>query len=124
MQEGRYELVSLPTTCNEHFRRVSMHGTRIELLERQAEAIGLPLEKMFVGQRSSNAEYLENLTRHLFANKARGVSSCVFGDFFLEDLRRWREEKLAKVGLAGVFPIWKRIPESSLANSWRKVSDR
>jgi len=47
MQEGRYEVVSLLTTCNEHFQRVSMHGVRLDLLERQAEAIGLPLQKMF-----------------------------------------------------------------------------
>jgi len=53
MQESSYEVVSLLTTCNEHFQRVSMHGVRLELLERQAEAIGLPLQKMFVSQRSA-----------------------------------------------------------------------
>jgi len=108
MQEGRYEAVSLLTTCNEHFQRVSMHGVRLELLDRQAQAVGLPLQKMFVSQRSSNEEYLQNLTRHLLAYKAQGVSSFVFGDIFLEDLKRWREENLAKLGLRGIFPIWKR----------------
>ena len=108
MQEGRYEVVSLLTTCNEHFRRVSMHGVRLELLERQAEAIGLPLQKMFVSQRSSNEEYLQELTERLLACKAQGVTSFVFGDIFLEDLKRWREDNLAKLGLRGVFPIWKR----------------
>src|SRR6266436_5652972 len=53
LQDDRYEIVSLLTTCNEHFQRVSMHGVRLELLERQAEAIGLPLQKMFVSQRSA-----------------------------------------------------------------------
>jgi uncharacterized protein (TIGR00290 family) len=108
MQEGRYEVVSLLTTCNEHFQRVSMHGVRLELLERQAQAVGLPLQKMFVSQRSSNQEYLQNLTRHLLAYKAQGISSFVFGDIFLADLKRWREENLAKLGLRGIFPIWKR----------------
>ncbi len=108
MQEGRYEVVSLLTTCNEHFQRVSMHGVRLELLEKQAEAIGLPLQKMFVSQRSSNEEYLQKLTERLLACKAQGVTSFVFGDIFLEDLKRWREDNLAKLGLRGVFPIWKR----------------
>ena len=108
MQESRYEVVSLLTTCNEHFQRVSMHGVRLELLERQAEAIGLPLQKMFVSQRSSNEEYLQRLTGHLLAYKAQGVTSFVFGDIFLEDLKRWREDNLAKLGLRGIFPIWKR----------------
>jgi uncharacterized protein (TIGR00290 family) len=105
--EGRYDVVSLLTTCNEHFQRVSMHGVRVELLEQQARAIGLPLEKMFVSQRGSNEEYVEKLKRHLLACKAQGVTRFAFGDIFLEDLKRWREENLAQLDLRGVFPIWK-----------------
>lgn len=104
---GRYEVVSLLTTCNEHFQRVSMHGVRLELLEAQAEAIGLPLEKVFVSQRGSNEEYQEKMSVCLRAHQARGVAGCAFGDIFLEDLRRWREDNLARVGLTGVFPLWK-----------------
>jgi uncharacterized protein (TIGR00290 family) len=107
-QADRYEVVSLLTTCNEHFQRVSMHGVRLELLESQAEAIGLPLEKMFVSRRSSNEEYVEKLSGYLLAHKARGVTSFAFGDIFLEDLKRWREDHLARLGLRGIFPIWKR----------------
>jgi uncharacterized protein (TIGR00290 family) len=107
LREGRYEVVSLLTTCNEHFQRVSMHGVRLELLERQAAAIGLPLEKIFVSQRSSNEEYQQKMSACLSAYKARGVTGCAFGDIFLEDLKRWREENLAGIGMRGVFPIWK-----------------
>jgi uncharacterized protein (TIGR00290 family) len=107
LQDDRYEVVSLLTTCNEHFQRVSMHGVRLELLEKQAETIGLPLDKMFVSQRSSNDEYLQKLTTHLLAHKTCGVTGFVFGDIFLEDLKRWREENLAGIGLRGLFPIWK-----------------
>lgn len=106
-QDDRYEIVSLLTTCNEYFQRVSMHGVRLELLERQAEAIGLPLEKVFVSQRSSNEEYQEKMSACLLAHKVCGVTACAFGDIFLEDLKRWREENLARVGLRGIFPIWK-----------------
>jgi len=105
--DERYEVVSLLTTCNEHFQRVSMHGVRLELLEAQAKAIGLPLEKIFVSQRSSNEEYQQKMSDCLLAHKACDVVGCAFGDIFLEDLRRWREDNLAKVGLRGIFPIWK-----------------
>ena len=104
--EARYDVVALLTTCNEHFQRVSMHGVRVELLEQQARAIGLPLEKMFVSQRGSNAEYTEKMKESLLAYKAQGVTGFAFGDIFLEDLKRWREENLALAGMRGVFPIW------------------
>jgi uncharacterized protein (TIGR00290 family) len=107
LREGQHEVVCLLTTCNEHFQRVSMHGVRLELLERQAEAIGLPLEKIFVSQRSSNEEYQQRMSACLSAHKAQGVTGCAFGDIFLEDLKRWREENLAKMGMRGIFPIWK-----------------
>src|SRR5258708_9512042 len=107
LQDDRCEVAALLTTCNEHFQRVSMHGVRLELLEQQAAAIGLPLEKVFVSQRSSNDEYQEKMSGCLLGHKARGVTSAVFGDIFLEDLRRWREENLARIGLRGLFPIWK-----------------
>ncbi len=107
LQDDRYEVTMLLTTCNEHFQRVSMHGVRLELLEQQAAAIGLPLEKVFVSQRSSNEEYQQKMSTCLLAHKARGVTGCVFGDIFLEDLKRWREENLARVGLHGIFPLWK-----------------
>jgi len=108
LQDEDYQVVSLLTTCNEHFQRVSMNGVRFELLEKQANAIGLPLQKMFVSQRSSNEEYLQRLTERLLAYKEQGATRFAFGDIFLEDLKRWREENLAKLGLHGVFPIWKR----------------
>jgi uncharacterized protein (TIGR00290 family) len=105
---GEYEVVCLLTTLNERFQRISMHGVRRELLEKQAEAIGLPLEKIFVSDRSSNDEYEEKMRAFLLEYKARGVERVIFGDIFLEDLRRWREANLAKVGMTGVFPLWKR----------------
>jgi uncharacterized protein (TIGR00290 family) len=107
LQDERYEVVTLLTTCNEHFQRVSMHGVRVELLEQQAAATGLPLEKVFVSQRSSNEEYEQEMSACLRAYKTRGVTACAFGDIFLEDLRRWREANLARAGLRGIFPLWK-----------------
>ena len=107
LSDDHYEVVSLLTTCNEHFQRVSMHGVRLELLDAQAAAIGLPLEKIFVSQRSSNEEYQQKMSACLAAHRARGVTACAFGDIFLEDLKRWRDENLARVGLRGIYPVWK-----------------
>jgi uncharacterized protein (TIGR00290 family) len=107
LNDASYEVVALLTTCNEHFERVSMHGVRMALLDRQAQAIGLSLEKVFVSRQSSNEEYQKKMSDCLLAYKARGVTGCVFGDIFLEDLRLWREQNLALVGLRGIFPLWK-----------------
>ncbi|MFN2527424.1 MAG: diphthine--ammonia ligase [Candidatus Baltobacteraceae bacterium] len=107
MQDDRYEVVSLLTTCNAKFQRISMHGVRIGLGEEQARSIGLPLEIIFLSERGSNEEYQQKMTQSLLAYKARGITAVAFGDIFLEDLKAWREENLAKVGLRGIFPLWK-----------------
>lgn len=106
LQDDRYTIVSLLTTVNERFARVSMHGVRLELAQAQARAIGLPLDVVFVNG-SSNDEYERNMSAHLLAHKEHGVSSVAFGDIFLEDLRRRREEKLIRIGMCGLFPLWK-----------------
>lgn len=106
-QDDRFEIVSLLTTCNERFQRVSMHGVRLELLEAQARSIGLPLEKVFVGEGSTNDEYERRMGTSLRAFKVRGVTTCVFGDIFLEDLKCYREANLAKIGMRACFPLWK-----------------
>lgn len=106
LHDERYQVVSLLTTCNRDFRRVSMHGVRIELLDAQAESIGLPLEKVFIETHSTNESYEHAMEACLTEYQRRGVTACAFGDVFLEDLRQWREANLARVGLRGIFPLW------------------
>lgn len=108
LKSGRYEVLCLLTTVNEEYQRVSMHGVRTSLLEQQAEAIGLPLEKVFVSRGGSNTEYEERMSAALLKYKALGAETVIFGDIFLEDLRRWREDNLAKIGMKALFPLWKR----------------
>jgi uncharacterized protein (TIGR00290 family) len=108
MRDERYDVVSLLTTCSREYERVSMHGVRIELARAQARAIGLPIETMYVGASSTNGEYERAMGEHLRAYQAQGVTAMIFGDIFLEDLRIWREEKLATAGMRGIFPLWKR----------------
>ena len=103
-----YEIAALLTTVTEGYDRISMHGVRRVLLEQQAQALGLPLEKVFISKKSSNKEYESKMGTALEKYSALGVSSVVFGDIFLEDLRKYRESNLAKIDMKGLFPIWKR----------------
>lgn len=103
-----YEIVTLLTSITEGFDRISMHGVRNALLERQGEPLGLPVEKVYIRRCASNEEYESKMKDRLMHYRRRGVSSVVFGDIFLEDVRNYREENLSKVGMRGFFPLWKR----------------
>jgi uncharacterized protein (TIGR00290 family) len=103
---GEFKVTALITTISKEYKRVSMHGVREELVEAQARALQLPLDKMYVGPDSSNATYVAALRQTLDAWRERGVKRAVFGDIFLADLRQWRETLLAELGMTGVFPLW------------------
>jgi diphthamide synthase (EF-2-diphthine--ammonia ligase) len=99
------------TSISEDYRRISHHGVREDLLEQQAEAIGMPLEKIYLPsgrfQPCTNEIYEQIMGDVMAKFCARGVRTVAFGDLFLEDLRAWREANLTKAGMHGVFPIWK-----------------
>ena len=103
-----YEIVSLLTTVTEDYGRVSMHGFRTKLLEAQAASLSLPLTKIKISKEATNDEY-ENLMRKTLTEFQReGLHSVVFGDIFLEDLKKYREDKLAQIDMGAIFPIWKK----------------
>ena len=105
---GAYEVLALLTTVTEQYDRVSMHGVRTALLERQADSLGLPLEKVYIGANASNEEYEARMRDKLAYYQVREVSSVAFGDLFLEDVRQYREENLSRVGMRGLFSLWRR----------------
>ena len=107
-KNGGYEVAALLTTVTEDYDRISMHGVRRELLEAQAVSLGLPLEQVLIASHSSNEEYESKMRAALERYKAEGVTSVAFGDIFLEELRRYREDNLARIGMKGLFPLWKR----------------
>lgn len=107
MTEG-YEIAALLTTVTEDYDRVSMHGVRAAVLELQAESLRLPLDKVYIPRDSSNEEYEATMRDKLMLYRSQGVSCVVFGDIFLEDVRKYREENLARVGMKGIFPLWRR----------------
>jgi len=102
------EVVALLTTVTEGYDRISMHGVRRILLERQAAALGLPLEIVTIPPQCVNTEYESRMEAMLLTWKNRGVTDVAFGDIFLQDLREYREKNLARVGMNALFPVWLR----------------
>lgn len=102
------DLVGLITTVTADFNRVSMHGVREELLDAQVASLGLPCRKIWIPSPCSNEVYEREMARALTDAKSSGVTQVVFGDLFLQDIRSYREARLAELGLQGVFPLWMR----------------
>ncbi len=105
---GEYDVVGLLTTVTQDGERVDMHDTRCTLIEKQAQSLGLPWEKVSISSHTSNADYEPNLVETLRRYKASGVTSIVFGDIFREDLRKYRSVNCARLGLKAAFPLWHR----------------
>jgi uncharacterized protein (TIGR00290 family) len=108
------ELVGLLTTFNEAVDRVAMHAVRREIVETQAKAAGLPLWPVHIPSPCPNEIYEERMRKAMTDAKASGVTHVAFGDLFLEDIRRYREERLAPIGIEPLFPLWGR-PTAALA---------
>jgi uncharacterized protein (TIGR00290 family) len=111
---GDYDVVGALTTVSETFSRVSMHGVRNELLTAQLEAVGLAPTLVHIPFPCPNDVYESRMETTLAAAKASGVTHVIFGDLFLEDVRVYREQKLAGSGITPVFPLWQR-PTAALA---------
>jgi uncharacterized protein (TIGR00290 family) len=112
LRDERYEVVGLLTSVAAEYKRISHHGVREELLELQADAIGLPLDRLYLPSSSglpcANERYEELMRDALQKYCDKGVMLVAHGDIFLEDLRAYRERNLAKLEMRGVFPLWKR----------------
>jgi uncharacterized protein (TIGR00290 family) len=103
-----FEVTALLTTINQDASRVAMHAVRETLLEAQAEGAGLPLVKVPIPARCSNANYETAMGAAMARACAEGVLHVAFGDLFLADIRKYREEKLHAAGMTPLFPIWGR----------------
>lgn len=107
MTQGNWE-ITLLTTITEKYERVSMHGVREYLVERQARSLGLVLEKVYITPGCTNEEYGRKMEEVMTRYKMLGIRKVAFGDIFLEDVKKYREENLKKAGLEAVFPLWGR----------------
>lgn len=108
LQAKEFEVRSLMTTLNTHTDRISMHGVRRELLEAQAISIGIPLKKIMLPESPSMEDYEKIMSGTMSELKNEGIETSIFGDIFLEDLRKYREDKLKEIGMTGHFPLWQR----------------
>jgi uncharacterized protein (TIGR00290 family) len=115
-QSGEYEIVGALTTVTETFGRVSMHGVREELLRAQLEAAGIPPRIVPIPYSCPNEVYEARMGTALSQANTEGVTHVIFGDLFLEDVRAYREAKMAGTGIAPVFPLWGR-PTEALARA-------
>lgn len=104
----------LVTTVNTDFNRVSMHGLPISLLEKQAESLQLPLCQIPLRGNVSMQVYDKTMQKHVSQLKAEGFTHSVFGDIFLEDLKKYREEQLKRQTVKPLFPLWKKNTKTLL----------
>jgi len=113
-QDEAVEIGGLLTTMNEEFDRVAMHAVRRRLVEAQAEAAGVPLRTVPLPWPCTNDEYESRMRAAVSQAVSEGFTHVAFGDLFLEDVRKYREDRLAGTGLTPLFPIW-GIPTDQLA---------
>ena len=108
LRREQLEPEALITTVTESYERISMHGVRRELLARQAEVLGLPLVEVVIPPACVNDVYEARMAEAFAAPTLSSVEAVAFGDLFLEDVRAYREERLAAGGKRGIFPLWGR----------------
>ncbi len=113
---AQLDVIGLLTTITDRFQRVSMHGVRESVLEAQAVAAGLPLYRVSIPSPCPNDVYEAKMGAMVQRLRVDGVTHFVFGDLYLEDIRRYRETRLAGTGLTPVFPLWGR-PTGELART-------
>lgn len=107
-QQDKYKVTHLLTTLSEEHNRVFMHGVREKLLYMQAERMGLPLTGIKLPASPGDDLYKNAMRKALLELKGQGIATAAFGDIFLDDLRKYREGQLEKIGIKAIFPLWKQ----------------
>ena len=108
MQKSDHHIAALLTTVTGDYDRISMHGVRRALLERQAEALGLPLHPVVITKDASNEQYEQKMIEACCSYRQSGIDTVAFGDLFLADIRAYRDQFLARHNLKGIYPVWLR----------------
>ncbi|MBK0382373.1 diphthine--ammonia ligase [Pedobacter sp. SD-b] len=108
LKNPQLDIKYLVTTINDSVNRISMHGVRYQLLLEQVKSIGIPLYEIRLPEMPTMSAYDSTMRSHLDKLKNEGITHSVFGDIFLEDLKKYREERLAEAGLKAIFPLWQR----------------
>lgn len=117
LSERELEVTSLLTSINDCYKRVSMHGLREELLLAQSQSIGIDLRTLRLSEKPSMDEYERTMQEQINYFRQQSVSTAIFGDIFLEDIRSYREKMLSSAGINTVFPLWK-LPQREILDSF------
>jgi uncharacterized protein (TIGR00290 family) len=104
----KYEIASLLTTVTEGYDRISMHGVRRSLLEQQADSLGVPLHQITIPKDCPNQIYEARMREAVEHFKTQGITKVAFGDLFLQEVKQYRDARLAQTGMTGLYPIWMR----------------
>lgn len=119
-QDPNIDVLGLFTSVNQKYGRVSMHATPLELLERQAESVGLPVHTIHLPDPCTNAKYNTIMQQFIKDAIGKGIEYMAFGDLFLEGIRKYREDQLQGTGISPLFPLWE-MPTKELAEGMLKA---
>ena len=108
LQDKNYQVERLLTNVNATYNRIAMHGVRVELLQQQAIELKLPLQELRMNDQPTMAAYNDAMASTMKALQTEGFTHSIFGDIFLEDLKKYREDRLAEVSFSAYFPLWKK----------------
>ncbi|MEO1051085.1 MAG: diphthine--ammonia ligase [Bacteroidota bacterium] len=120
LESDLYDIKNLHTVFDADLKRVGLHGIREELIAAQADALGLPLEKLYLTKSDDHNNYEQLVTDFYSHQRKEGIAAIAFGDIFLEDLKAYRDNFLTDAGLKGVYPIW-GYDTSQLVNDFLKA---
>jgi len=126
LEDERYSVEHLLISVNNHHDRVSMHGLRRELMERQLKEIGLPFTTVELSESPDMEEYSQKMGNAVRELRSKGFTHSGFGDICLEDLRKYREDQLAELGIEAVFPLWRidthQLMEEFLSSDFKAIT--
>ena len=108
LQDKNYQVERLLTNVNATYNRIAMHGVRVELLQQQPIELKLPLQELRMNDQPTMSAYNDAMASTMKALQTEGFTHSIFGDIFLEDLKKYREDRLAEVGFSAYFPLWKK----------------
>ena len=108
IKAGQYNVDALLTNVIEGTDRISAHDVRIELIESQAASLGLKLHKVYLPKTRTNKEFISRVNEVLLPYKAEGITTVAYGDLFLEDIKKFRDDCLSNIGMKALYPVWSR----------------
>jgi uncharacterized protein (TIGR00290 family) len=116
LQQNGQAVEHLLTSVNAAHERVSMHGLRRTLMQQQLNSLGIAHSTVELPEEPSMETYGTLMKQAVERLQADGFTCAAFGDIFLEDLRKYREDQLGTLGMQTIFPLWKNDTKTLLAD--------